>query len=67
MPVATAVAGDACGAAVIALLDVAADHGRQTRRDRSQDAPLDVFQMLSTSLPKRFAVAAEDIRHFQES
>ena len=44
---------------------MAAEHGRPACRDRAHDAPLDAAQMLGTGLPKCFAVAAEDIRHFQ--
>ena len=65
MPIAAGVVGNPCGAAVIALLDVAAEHSRPACRDRAHDAPLDAAQMLGTGLPKRFAVAAEDIRHLQ--
>lgn len=65
MPIATGVVGEPGGTAVVALLDVAAKHSRPACRDRAHDAPLGAAQMSGTSLPKRFAVAAEDIRHFQ--
>ncbi|MGY4601494.1 hypothetical protein ACVWXL_009240 [Bradyrhizobium sp. GM22.5] len=64
MPIATGVVGDAGGTAVVALLDVATEHSRPACRDRAHDAPLDAAQTPGTGLPKRFAVAAEDIRHF---
>jgi hypothetical protein len=35
------------------------------RRDSAHDAPLDAAEMPGTGLPKRFAVAAEDVRHLQ--
>ena len=60
-----AVAGDAHVAAIIALLDVTAERRRPARRDGAHDAPLDAAEMPGTGLPKRFAVAAEDIRHLQ--
>lgn len=65
MPNAAGVVGNACAAAVIALLDVTAEHSRPACHDRARDAPLDAPQMLGTGSSKRFAVAAEDMRHFQ--
>jgi hypothetical protein len=65
MAVAAGVVGDACAAAIVALLDVAAERRRPARRDGAHDASLDAAEMPGTDLPKRFAVAAEDIRHLQ--
>lgn len=63
--IATRIVGDACRTAVIALLDMTAKHSRPARRDGAHGAPLDAAEMPGAGLPKRFAVAAEDIRHFQ--
>ena len=65
MAVAAGVVGDAHVAAIIALLHVTAERRRPARRDGAHDAPLDAAEMPGTGLPKRFAVAAEDIRHLQ--
>lgn len=35
------------------------------RCDGAHDAPLDAAEMPGAGLPKRFAVAAEDVRHLQ--
>jgi hypothetical protein len=43
---------------------MAAEHRRPARRDGAHHAPLDAAKMTRTRLPKRFAVAAEHIRHF---
>jgi hypothetical protein len=42
---------------------VTAEHRGPARCDGAHDAPLDTAQMPGTGLPKRFAVAAEDLRH----
>ena len=65
MPITTGVVGDARRAAVVALLDVAAERRRPARCDGAHDAPLDAAEMPGTGLPKRFTVAAEDIRHLE--
>ncbi|MGY3361715.1 hypothetical protein ACVWZK_008378 [Bradyrhizobium sp. GM0.4] len=65
MPIATGVVGNAGGTAVIALLDMATEHSRPACRDRAHHAPFDTAEMLGTGSPKRFAMAAEDLRHFQ--
>ena len=65
MTVAAGVVGDACRAAIIALLDVPAERRSPARCDGAHDAPLDAAEMPGTSLPKRFAVVAEDVRHLQ--
>ena len=65
MAVAAGVIGDACRAAVIALLEVTAEHRGPARRDGAHDAPLDAAEMPGTGLPKRLTVAAEDVRHLQ--
>jgi len=65
MAVAAGVVGDACGAAVVALLEVTAERCRPACCDGAHDAPLDAAEMPGAGLPKRFAVAAEDIRHLQ--
>jgi hypothetical protein len=64
MAIATGVVSDARCAAVVALFDMAAEHRRPARRDGAHHAPLDAAKMTRTRLPKRFAVAAEHIRHF---
>ncbi len=63
--VAAGVVGDAGRAAIVALLDMAAERRRPARRDGAHDAPLDAAEMAGMRLPKRLAVAAEDIRHLQ--
>jgi hypothetical protein len=65
MAVAAGVVGDARCAAVVALLDMASERCRPTRRDGAHDATLDAAEMTGMCLSKRFAVAAEDIRHLQ--
>ena len=59
------VVGDAHGAAIIALLDMAAECCRPACRNGAHDAPLDAAEMPGAGLPKRFAMAAEDVRHLQ--
>lgn len=65
MAVAAGVVGDACAVAIIALLDVTAERRRPARRDGAHDASLDAAEMPGAGLPKRFAVASEDVRHLQ--
>src|SRR5205085_4704865 len=65
MAVATRVVGDAGHTTIIALLDMAPEHRRPARRDGAHDAALDAPEMTSVRLAKRFAMAAEDIRHLQ--
>jgi hypothetical protein len=65
MAVAAGIVGDTCRAAIIALLDMPAECCRPARRDGAHYAPLDAAEMPGTCLPKRLAVAAEDIRHLQ--
>ena len=61
------VVGEAHVAAIIALLDVLAERRRPARRDGADDAPLDAAEVPGTGLPKRFAVAAEDVRHLSRT
>jgi hypothetical protein len=63
MAIATGVVGDPDRAAVVALLDMAAECRRPARRDGAHHAALDATEMTGMRLPKRFAVVAEDIRH----
>ena len=63
--VAARVVSDARRAAIIALLDMAAEHRRPARRDGAHDASLDAPEMTSMRLSKRCAMVAKDIRHFQ--
>jgi hypothetical protein len=63
MAVATRVIGDAGRTTIIALLDMAAERRRPARPDGAHDASFDVAKMTGARLPKRFAMAAEDIRH----
>src|SRR3954463_3884260 len=65
MAVSTRVVGDAGRTTIIALLDVAPEHRRPARRDGAHDASLDAPEMTGMRLSKRFAMAAEDIRHLQ--
>ena len=60
MAVTTGVVGDACQAAVVAALDMAAERRRPARRDSTHDAPLDAAEMTGMRLLERFTVAAED-------
>ena len=61
----TGIIGDARRTAVVALLDVATEHGRPTRRDRAHHASLDAAKVTGMRLSKSFAVAVEYVRHFQ--
>src|SRR5262249_27006443 len=65
MTVTTRVVGDAGRTTTVALLDMAAEHRRPARRDGTHDASFDVAKMTGARLSKRFAMAAEDIRHLQ--
>ena len=59
------VVGDARCTTIVALLDMTAEHCRSARRDGTHDAALDAPEMTGMRLSKRFAMAAEDIRHLQ--
>src|ERR1700681_3836147 len=63
--IAARVVSDAGCATIIALLDMAPDHRRPARSEGAHDASLDAPEMTGMRLSKRFAVAAEDIRHLQ--
>ena len=63
MAIATGVVSDTRCAAVVALFDMAAERRCSARRDGVHHAPLDSAEMIRACLPKRFAVAAEHIRH----
>jgi len=65
MAVEAGIVGDACGAAIIAPLDVAAERHRSARRYSAHDAPFDAAEMPLTCLPNRLSVAAEAIRPLQ--
>ena len=65
MTVAARIVGDPCAAAIVALLEVTAERRRPARRDGAHDAPLDAAELPGAGLPKRFAVAAEHVRHLQ--
>src|SRR5438445_1466049 len=65
VPIATGVLGDAGRTAGVALLDVATEHGRPTRRDGAHHASLDAAEVTGVRLSKSFAVAAEYVRHLQ--
>lgn len=65
VPIATGVVGDARRTAVVALLNVATEHRRPTRRDGAHHASLDATEMTGIRLSKSFAVAAEYVRHLQ--
>ena len=59
MAVAAGVVGDACAAAIIALLDVTAERRRPARRDGAHDASLDAPETTGARLSKGFAMAAK--------
>src|SRR5271157_3165459 len=61
--VAARVVSDAGCTAIFALLDMAAEDRRPARRDGAHDPSLDAREMTGMRLSKRFAMAAEDIRH----
>jgi hypothetical protein len=63
--VAARVVSDARCATIITLLDMAPEHRHPARRDGAHDASLDAPETTGGRLSKRFAVAAEDIRHLQ--
>src|SRR6266581_570747 len=63
--VAARVVSDAGCTAIVALLDMAAEHRRPARRDGAHDPSLAAPEMTGACLSKRFAMAAEDIRHLQ--
>ena len=63
--IAAGVVSDARCATIIALLDMASEHRCSARRDGAHDASLDAPEMTGMRLSKRFAMAAEDIRHLQ--
>ena len=65
MPIATGIVGDAGRTAIVALLDMATEHRRPTRGDGAHHAPFDAAEMPGAGLSKRFAMAAEDVRHLQ--
>ena len=65
MAVAAGVVGDAHCTTIVALLDVAPEHRRPARRDGTHDASLDAREMTGMRPSKRFAMAAENIRHLQ--
>jgi hypothetical protein len=63
--VAARVVSDARCATIIALLDMAPEHRRPACRDGAHNASLDAAETTGARLSKRFAMAAEDIRHLQ--
>ena len=63
--VAARVISDADCTAIVALLDMASEHCRPARRDGAHDPSFDAPEMTGAPLSKRFAMAAEDIRHLQ--
>jgi hypothetical protein len=63
--VAAGVVGDASRTTIIALLDMATERGRAAGRDGAHDATLDAPEVTSVRLSKRFAMAAENVRHLQ--
>src|SRR5262245_66373302 len=65
MAIAAGVVGDARRTAIIALLDMAAEHRRPAGRDGAHDPTLDAPEMTGMRLSERSAMAAEDVRHFQ--
>ena len=65
MPIATGIVGDAGRTAIVALLDMTAEHRGAARRDGAHHASLDATEMTGIRLPKSFAVAAEYVRHLQ--
>ena len=65
VPVATAVVGDADHAAVVALLDMAAERRGAASLDRGHDAALVRQEPTALRGTECIAVAAEDVRHLQ--
>ena len=65
VPVAAGVVGDALVAAVITLLDMAAERGRPAEFDRAHGVALHGGQRTPVLLPVCLAVAAEHVRHLQ--
>src|SRR5260370_32150509 len=65
MTVAARVVSDAGCAAIVALLDMAAEHRCPARRDGAHDPPLDAPDMTGAPLSKHFAIAADDLRPLQ--
>src|SRR5262252_3301996 len=63
--VAAGVVSDARCATIIALFDMAAERGRSAGRNGAHDPSFDAPEMTGARLSKRFAMAAEDIRHLQ--
>jgi len=65
VPIAARVVGDALVPARVALLDMAAERGGATRRNRPHDAPLGAREAIGVLLPIAVSVAAKDVRHFK--
>ena len=65
VPIAAAVVGDADLAAVVALLDVAAERRGAARLDGRHDAALVGQEPTTLRDAERLAMAAEDVRHLQ--
>ena len=63
--VAARVISDADCTAIVALLDMASEHCRPARRDGAHDPSFDAPEMTGAPLSKRFAMAAENVRHLQ--
>ena len=63
--VAAGVVSDARCATIIALLDMAPEQRCPARRDGAHDASLDAPEVTGMRLSKRFAMAAENVRHLQ--
>ena len=65
MAVAAAVVAGALVTTAVAPLEMTAESGRAAHLDRGHDAPLCSGQRRTMLLTIGFAVAAEDVRHFQ--
>jgi len=66
VPIAAGIIGHTDLAAVLALLDVPAEHRGAARLDGGHDAALGLREPAALRRAERIAVAAENIRHFQD-
>ena len=65
VPIAAGIVGDTDLAAVLALLDMPAEHGGAARLDGDHDAALSLRETIPLRRAESIAVAAENIRHLQ--
>src|ERR1700758_843535 len=65
MPVAAAIIAGTLVSTAVAPLEMTAESRRPAHLDRGHDAPLCCSERCTIALPIGFAIAAEDVRHFQ--